>query len=346
MSFYSQYPAVSGGGLNPSVGPNGVTAPTNSTEVGGINPSGNLQPLQTDAAGNLLVNLNAEAGAPLHVIVDSSALPTGASTSALQTTGNTSLADIDSKTPALGQALAAASSPVVLTAAQIATLTPLSTVTVVQPTGTNLHTVVDNFPATQPVSGTVAVSSLPSIPTGANAIGSVSVSNFPATQPVSGTVTANIGTTNGLALNATVALQNLAQGSTTSGQVGPLVQAAVMTNAPTYVAGQTSPLTLTLTGDLRVSETLSSTSVVTSVAASATSVVLLSSNVGRKNAVFYNNSTSILYLKLGVTAATTSYTVQLVGGAYFELPIGKIYDGEIDGIWDTATGSCLVTELT
>lgn len=59
-------------------------------------------------------------------------LPTGASTSALQTTGNTSLSSMDAKTPALGQALAAASSPVVLTAAQVTTLTPLSTVAVTQ----------------------------------------------------------------------------------------------------------------------------------------------------------------------------------------------------------------------
>lgn len=73
---------------------------------------------------------------------------------------------------------------------------------------------INNFPATQPVSGTVnanqsgiwnvnatqagswsvGILSLPSIPAGTNAIGSVSVSNFPATQPVSGTVTVNQGT--------------------------------------------------------------------------------------------------------------------------------------------------------
>lgn len=41
-----------------------------------------------------------------------------------QATGNASLSSIDGKTPALGQALAAASVPVVLTAAQLATLTP------------------------------------------------------------------------------------------------------------------------------------------------------------------------------------------------------------------------------
>jgi len=50
--------------------------------------------------------------------------PAAPATAGNQTTTNTSLATIDGKTPALGQALAAASSPVVLTAAQITTLTP------------------------------------------------------------------------------------------------------------------------------------------------------------------------------------------------------------------------------
>jgi hypothetical protein len=45
-------------------------------------------------------------------------LPTNASTSALQTTGNTSLSNIDTKTPALGQALAASSTPVVIASNQ------------------------------------------------------------------------------------------------------------------------------------------------------------------------------------------------------------------------------------
>ncbi len=44
---------------------------------------------------------------------------------------------------------------------------------------------VSNFPATQPVSGSVGVSSLPALPSGSNAIGSVSVSNLPATQAIS-----------------------------------------------------------------------------------------------------------------------------------------------------------------
>src|SRR5882757_2249297 len=54
-----------------------------------------------------------------------------------------SAANIDTKTPALGQALSAASTPVVLPATQITTLTPPTSVTVTQATGTNLHAVLD-----------------------------------------------------------------------------------------------------------------------------------------------------------------------------------------------------------
>jgi hypothetical protein len=53
----------------------------------------------------------------------------GIATSAKQDTGNTSLSSIDGKIPALGQALAAASVPIVLTAAQITTLTPPAAIT-------------------------------------------------------------------------------------------------------------------------------------------------------------------------------------------------------------------------
>jgi len=104
-------------------------------------------------------------------------LPTGASTSALQTTGNSSLSSIDGKTPALGQALAAGSVPVVLTAAQLSTLTPLSSVTVTQATGTNLHTVVD--------SGTIStITNVVHIDDNASSI-TVDGTFFQATQPVS-----------------------------------------------------------------------------------------------------------------------------------------------------------------
>lgn len=167
---------------------NGAPIPTSSILVAGENPSGNQEPLQTDAAGHLLVTQTpgafyevdiAEFGGvatslgqkvstssiPVVLASDETVpisatalpLPTGAATSANQTseitqltaintnttgvstaanqaTEITHLTSIDTKTPALGQALAAASVPVVLTAAQLAALTPLTSVSVTQGT--------------------------------------------------------------------------------------------------------------------------------------------------------------------------------------------------------------------
>lgn len=69
---------------------------------------------QKAAASSIPVELSTEQEAKIDLLA----------TKAKQDTGNTSVASIDTKTPALGQALAAASVPVVLTAAQITTLTP------------------------------------------------------------------------------------------------------------------------------------------------------------------------------------------------------------------------------
>lgn len=87
-------------------------------------PSNTAKPLQLDANDHLQVDIGADS--------------VGLATSAKQDTGNTllgtidadtggiatSTASIDTKTPALGQALADASVPVVLPAAQVSTLTP------------------------------------------------------------------------------------------------------------------------------------------------------------------------------------------------------------------------------
>jgi hypothetical protein len=54
-NFFASYPGVIGGS-NASVGPNGSPIPADATLVAGENPSGNLQPLQTDASGALLVD--------------------------------------------------------------------------------------------------------------------------------------------------------------------------------------------------------------------------------------------------------------------------------------------------
>jgi hypothetical protein len=88
----------------------------------------------------------------------------------------------------------------------------------------------------------------------------------------------------------------------------------------------------------------SGTSAVTSVASSASNVQLLAANTNRVGATFYNDSTQVLYLKLGVTASTSSYTIQMAANGYYEVPYG--YTGEIDGIWASANGNARITELS
>lgn len=86
-----------------------------------------------------------------------------------------------------------------------------------------------------------------------------------------------------------------------------------------------------------------------SVASSASNVTLLAASNSRKGATITNDSSAVLYIKLGATASTTSYTVTLAGSAsapfaYYEVPFG--YVGIIDGIWASATGNARITELT
>lgn len=128
MSQFYSYPPISVSASNPSIGVDGSPIPGSSTVVAGENPSGQTQPLQTDAAGNLLVNIASSTGpddvnlaqvggvaisegqktmanslpvviasdqSAVHTIVDSSALPTGAATAANQSTEITALGTID-----------------------------------------------------------------------------------------------------------------------------------------------------------------------------------------------------------------------------------------------------------
>lgn len=90
------------------------------------------------------------------------------------------------------------------------------------------------------------------------------------------------------------------------------------------------------------------TGTVTVTADNAASVTILASNANRKGFVITNDSSARCYIKLGATAATTSYTVSLgQHGTYEQLGDG-IYTGVIDAIWasDPNDGGVKVTELT
>lgn len=119
-------------------------------------------------------------------------LPTGASTATLQTTGNTSLNSIDTKTPALSSGRV-----------------PVESNLVQSLTDTQLRASPVPVSFTRLASGTDSVTIVPS-----------------GTQTVSGTVTANIGTTNGLALDTTV--DGLLKPSSTLNAVGSITNTVIV----------------------------------------------------------------------------------------------------------------------
>jgi hypothetical protein len=120
----------------------------------------------------------------------------------------------------------------------------------------------------------------------------------------------------------------------------------VTTAAPTYTTGQLNPLSLDTSGSLRVASKKATASTVTAVDMTAlTNTTLLASNANRIGATVFNGSGGTIYIKLGATASTTSFTTQLFNGAYWEVPTD--YTGIIDAFATAlATGDVLVTELS
>lgn len=87
----------------------------------------------------------------------------------------------------------------------------------------------------------------------------------------------------------------------------------------------------------------SSSSSTTSVAASTTNVTLLAANSERLGASVYNDADRPMYLKLGASASTTSYTVRVPRQFLYEVPFS--YTGIIEAVWGTGvTGAARITE--
>ena len=80
---------------------------------------------------------------------------------------------------------------------------------------------------------------------------------------------------------------------------------------------------------------------VTRVAASASSTTLLAANSSRLFFFVVNDSTASLKIKYGATASSTSFTLILPAGQWMS---DTLYKGQIDGIWDSATGAAQLTE--
>ena len=103
-------------------------------------------------------------------------------------------------------------------------------------------------------------------------------------------------------------------------------------------SGSASAVTATTT------ETRPATATLTNVASSASSVTLLASNTAARVRTCFNDSTANLFLKFGATASTSSFTVKIAAGGYYEFP-QPLYSGIVDGIWDAANGNARLTEV-
>lgn len=111
----------------------------------------------------------------------------------------------------------------------------------------------------------------------------------------------------------------------------------------TMIAGVVAIFTRLGDGSTRVAPTPSAATR-TSVAGAAADTPLLAANAGRKGALIYNDSNSILYIGLGATPVSDSdFTFPIAADAAWEVPPG--FTGEVRGIWVDAGGFARITEL-
>src|SRR5258705_880417 len=133
--------------------------------------------------------------------------------------------------------------------------------------------------------------------------------------------------------------------------VDAVAMAGQLDDTATTVATENNvaPLRITIGRALHIyiaSGTQISTSTISSGSASVSSITLLASNSNRRMATFYNNANVGAYIKLGAVASTSRFTVKLLPGSYYELPL-PCWIGIIDAIFDAGgTGAIFITELT
>lgn len=138
---------------------------------------------------------------------------------------------------------------------------------------------------------------------------------------------------------------------TTAGTPGMAVYEA----APTSVAdgkvgllGMTADRKLKVSGSFSSTPTAAPTGTLSNVADNVSNVTVLAANAARFAFLLYNDSSSVVYVKLGATASATSFTKKMLPQEVWgTLDVGVNYTGKIDAIWATAPGGAMrVTEMT
>lgn len=169
------------------------------------------------------------------------------------------------------------------------------------------------------------------LPTGGNVLGSVAVTSLGAITP--GTAAANLG--------------KLEDNAHTTGDVGTFALSVRNDNAATTPASANGDYQQVSTDEkgttfTRVSPTANASTITAKTMVASTNQTMLAANAARRFASISNGLAAALLVKLGATATTSSYTVSIAAGGYYEVP--SVYTGIIDAI-STAAGSVLVTEM-
>lgn len=124
-----------------------------------------------------------------------------------------------------------------------------------------------------------------------------------------------------------------------TGSSAPLFVSGTVT-VDNVVSAQISG-TVNVTGSVEVTSILAPvttreigcpTTVVTGFGASTVSVQVLSANPNRCNALFFMDGNAVAFIKLGETASVNSFSIRLMNGAYWEMPVR--YTGRVDVVFD------------
>lgn len=84
---------------------------------------------------------------------------------------------------------------------------------------------------------------------------------------------------------------------------------------------------------------------ISSIASSASSVILLASNPVRKGFIMFNDSTKVAAIAYAATASATTFTVRMPAGSLYEIN-NSSYTGSVSAIWNAANGFMRITELS
>lgn len=307
----------------------GASKAGNPVQIGGVfnttQPTvttGQTVEAQSTARGALIVATGVD-NFNINNISGTISLPTGAATSALQTTGNTSLSTIATNTTQLAQGSTTSGELGTLIMGAVTTAAPTYTTAKTDPLSLNTSggLRVDGSGVTQPVSGTF----------------------WQTTQPVSGTVTADQGGTwtvqPGNTQNTTAWLtQDAADGPVTPGTVASksqLAGAQYNSTAPTLTTGQQVALQTDASGNLKVTATYvaivfgalttgSKSSIGTSAVQISSTSVVASSGITIRSALA--NSATIYIGPSGVTANTAAATdgIPLNPGESISMPLNNL----------------------